>query len=138
MDAETELHLLLTQLKAWLSDRGRGPRRERDPHRTEGRNSCLADGDQLRQVFTLGGGGTQQLVNEYRAGKTARPGGLRRASQGHIIIHHDHLDGNAFRARHLRRQTEVQAVAGIVLDHQQGPWLSRNRFDGSKNGVAAG
>jgi hypothetical protein len=42
-----------------------------------------------------------------------------RSFQGHVIIHDDHFDRNAFCTRHLGRQAKVQPVAGVVLDHQQ-------------------
>ena len=71
------------------------------------------------RLFALGRGSPHQFVNENCAGKTARTCCLPRTLQGNVVIDDNHFDWNAFSTRHLGRQTEVQPVAGVVLDHQQ-------------------
>ena len=67
---------------------------------------------------------------------TTRPCDGSASVQGNLVVHNDHLDGDTFRARDLRRETEVEPVTRIVLDHQQGSAFAGNAFDRSDNRIA--
>jgi len=59
-------------------------------------------------------------VYEDCACESASAGGLAGSTKGGIIVDDQHFDRDAFGAGHLGREAEVQPVAGVIFNHQQG------------------
>nr|AAK71500.1 putative transcription regulator pTR [Halopseudomonas xiamenensis] len=75
------------------------------------------------------------LVDQQGARETAR---LRRIGQGNIVADDDHRDLQAFPLRILGGEAEVEAVPGVILDHQQAAGRPADVADGGQHGVHAG
>ena len=76
-----------------------------------------------RQIPAAFGHCTCHFVRKQRACQTARPTDFR---QGDIILHDDHFYLHTKGTGTFGRKTEIQPVAGVILDDQQTAGLSRN------------
>ena len=81
----------------------------------------------LAQRFPLLRRIARNLVHQCRTGNTAR---LLVIRQRDIVRHNHHLHLQAVALGLFGRQTEVQAVAGVVFDDQQTAAIARDRDDG--------
>jgi len=66
------------------------------------------------------------------------PGGLLGAGERDVVGHDDDLDGDPLGPGHLGGEAEVEPVAGVVLDDQEGPEPAGGGPDGPEDGVGAG
>ena len=71
-------------------------------------------------------------VHEQRAGQ---PAWMRLPGQRDVVTDDDGLHGQAETARPLRRQPEIEPVAGVVLDHQQAAGGTGDRQDRRQHGI---
>ena len=88
----------------------------RHAHAGSGINRLLRDFGNVFQGFPLLGRITGDFVHQHRTGDTAR---LFVVRQGDIVGDHDQFDVVPHTFGFLRRQPEVQPVAGVVFDDQQ-------------------
>ena len=77
------------------------------------------------------------LVDQDGAGQPAPPGMPGRCGKCHIVGNEDGLYRDALGAGQLGRESEVQAVPGVVLDDEQGAGGAGGGTDGGQNGVGA-
>ncbi len=91
---------------------------QRHAQRQQAFGEGLAALRQLGQGYAFARQMADILVHQHRAGDAAR---LRGVGQGDVVgdQHAGHVD--AFGARALGGQAEIEPVAGVVLDHQQHP-----------------
>jgi hypothetical protein len=77
-------------------------------------------------------------VDQHRAGDAAATVARHGVAQCHVVGHDDDLDRNALGTRQLGGKTEIQAIAGIVLDHQHRAGQAGGSADAGQHGVDAG
>ena len=77
----------------------------------------------------------RDLVHQERSRDPTR---LGEVGQGHVVLHHDHLDLEPEGARALGGQAEVQPVAGVVLDDEQASGLAGDGQDAGQHRLDRG
>ena len=121
MDAQTELDFRRTEVEAGTADGGHRAGAQRHAHGAEIGGGGAGESGHLGEAEACSRGGTGNLVDQHRASDAAAAVTRHSAAERHIVGHHDDLDGNPLGAHQFGGKTEVQAVAGIVLDHQHRP-----------------
>ncbi len=119
VDADADFDLVLTQVEGRLAGVRDGARGERDAHRTHLRVDLLGHGQDGVQVVATLGGSAGDLLEQDGAGDAAASGGPGGILDGHIVIDHNGLDGDALHVGHLGSRLEVEDVAGVVLHNVQ-------------------
>ena len=87
-----------------------------------------------RQIVSAFGEVACHFMHQNRPGDAARMFVVR---QRNIIANDQHFNVIAHAARLLRREAEVQAIAGIVLDDQQTARVAGYRLDGGQHRIDA-
>ncbi|CAJ3750253.1 Uncharacterised protein [Burkholderia pseudomallei] len=133
--AQPELDFVIGQAKAGLLGARHRAAVERDAHRAEPRRRRVRGGGHLRQREAALGGRAGELVHEHGAGDAAAAPALGERAQRHVVRDDDDLDRNAVRARELGRETEIEAVARVVLHDEQRAVRARRRANRGEHRV---
>ena len=108
------------------------------PRATPIEPSCAAasrGGGDLRQRQPQGRGRARDLVHQHGAGDAPPTFARRVPAQRHVVGDDGDLHRDALGAGQLGGQAEVQPVAGVVLDDQQGPVGPGRGADGRQHRI---
>ncbi len=138
MDAQAEFDLVLAQVEARLADRRHRAGAERHAHRTERRGRAARDAGDFGERQAALGGRAGELVDEHGAGDAAAAVARDKIAQRDVVGDDHDLDRDALLAGQFGGEAEVQPVAGVVLDDEDGARRAADRADRGQDGVGAG
>ena len=128
MDADADLHLVVTELEQRGTLGRRRARGERDAHRAGDRVDLLADAYDLLELRTLLGLGPAGLHDEEVAGHAAtadRPGGVLHRD---VVVDEQRGHLEAVGLGELLRHLERHAIARVVVHEQQDALVGRDEL----------
>src|SRR5215467_376841 len=136
VDAEAKFHLVLGEFKARFADGRRSAGGKRYAHGRHGFHRSPADRGDVGECFFFGGRGPDEFVNEDGTREATRTGNGGSSVESDIVVDNDHFDSYAFRAGYFGGQTEVEAIARVVLDDKQSAGFSDDGTDRGDYGVS--
>lgn len=138
MDAEAPFHLVVRQLETRVPYGGYGAGAQGHAHAAQVGARGAGQGSHLGQRPSSGGSRASQLVDQHGTRDAAALIQRHGMAQGGVVRHQHRLDRNAFTACQFGGQAEVEAVARVVLDHQQRAGRTGRGPDGGQHGIHAG
>ena len=119
MDADTDFHLVRTQVERGRALGWHGARGERHAHRAAPAIDLLADALDLGQWQQRLGGAAANLLGQHGRAHAAPSGRVEAVLNGDVVVDHDtgHLD--PIGCRQFGRHFEVHDVARVVFDDVQ-------------------
>ena len=135
MDAQAQLDLVVGQREAGFLRTRQRAAAQGHAHRAELRGRLARGGGDLRQRQPQGRGRARDLVHQHGAGDAPPTFARRVPAQRHVVGDDGDLHRDALGAGQLGGQAEVQPVAGVVLDDQQGPVGPGRGADGRQHRI---
>ncbi len=119
VNADAELHLVVTHLEDGLAGGGHGAGGQGHAHAAAIAVGLAGQVGALLQVVAGFGRRADDLLDEDRGPDAAPAGSVEAVLHGHVVIDEDVLDGDALGMGQIGGHLEIEYVAGVVLDQEQ-------------------
>jgi hypothetical protein len=138
VDAQAQFDLRFPQCKAWQAGCRHRAGGKRHAHGADRACRGPGGGGDVGQRGSCLRDRTRNLVDQNCPRQTAPTRALGRTGQRRIVGHKDGLDRDPLGLGNLRREAEVQTVAGVVLDDQERTARPDRGAESGQDGVGAG
>src|SRR3712207_284814 len=115
VDADPDLHLVLTDVEDRLAAFGRGAAGQRHPHRAHVAVHSFGELLDAREILAIICGGPADLVHQDGARDPAPPARVGRVLDRHVVVGDDVVGLDIFGLGEFSRHLEVEDVASVVL-----------------------